>query len=319
MSASPDVMTAFTSGLADINLDESGTARRGANATGMKSASATIYDMAATLSGHGALWNWGMHDPALVEEIRARVPGFGEPWTDGFSEQLYFLALRELPIDLDDYAGRHVLEVGCGMGEGLNFLSRVAPGAGMTGLDLSPKAVARATATLSRGDALTFVHGDAEDLPFEDGSVDVLVNIESSHTYPDLAKFLAEAARVLRPGGFLSHIDVYTRQRTETMRRTAEETKGLEWTADHDISDRVRAAVRRRMAPGSHFRTTLGKQRMNPLVRQIAAHSQILMFGGMFAGYQPPPAIKALSKLGIVPWMNGLPMESYRHRIAVRR
>ncbi|WP_103534492.1 class I SAM-dependent methyltransferase [Streptomyces sp. SM11] len=319
MSSTPDVMTAFTSGLADINLDESGGTRRSANAAGMKSASATIYDMAATLSGQGTLWNWGMYDPDLAKEMRARVPGFGEPWTDGFSEQLYFLALRDLPIDLGNYAGRHVLEVGCGMGEGLNLLSRIAPGARMTGLDLSPKAVDRATATLSRGDALTFVHGDAEDLPFEDASVDVLVNIESSHTYPDLGKFLGEAARVLRPGGFLSHIDVYTRQRTETMRRTAEETEGLDWKSDHDISDRVRAAVRRRMAPGSHFRTTLGKQRMNPLVRQIAAHSQILMFGGMFAGYQPSPTIKALNKMGIVPWMSGLPMESYRHRIAVRR
>lgn len=319
MSTTPDVMTAFTSGLADLNLDEDGTPRSGEKAAGMKSASATIYDMAATLSGKGDLWNWGMYDAELVEEIRARVPGFGEPWTDGFSEQLYFLALRDLPIDLDDYAGREVLEVGCGMGEGLNFLSRIVPGARMTGLDLSPKAVARATATLSRGDALRFVHGDAEDLPFEDGSVDVLVNIESSHTYPDLGRFLREVARVLRPDGVLSHIDVFTRQRSATMRRAAAVTEGLEWVADHDISDRIRAAVRRRMAPGSHFRTMLDQRRMNPLMRQIVAHSQILMFGGMFAGYRPPPVIKALSKLGVVPWMSGLPMESYRHQIAVRR
>ncbi|WP_329110186.1 class I SAM-dependent methyltransferase [Micromonospora sp. NBC_01699] len=314
----PDVMTAFTSGLADINLDESSTPRTGARAAGMKSASASIYDMAATLSGRGDLWNWGMDDPTLVAEIQALLPGFTEFGTDGFSEQLYYLALRDLPIGLDDYAGRVVLEVGCGMGEGLNFLSRIAHGARMTGLDLSPRAVARATATLSRGEDLRFVRGDAEELPIEDGSVDILVNIESSHTYPDLERFLREAERVLRPGGILTHIDVFTRQRFRTMRRITEEIHGLKWIADHDISAEVRAAVRRRMAPDSHFRRVLDRQRMNPLVRRIAAHSQILMFGGMFAGYQPPTSIRVLSKLGIVPWMSGLPMESYRHQVAVR-
>ncbi|MFD8214457.1 methyltransferase domain-containing protein [Streptomyces sp. NPDC059697] len=314
----PDVMTAFTAGLADINLDESSAPRSGAKAAGMKSASSSIYDMAATLSGRGELWNWGMYDPGLEAEIEARLPGFTEFGTDGFSEQLYYLALRDLPDGLDGCVGRAVLEVGCGAGEGLNFLSRLVPGARMTGLDLSPKAIARAEATLARGESLRYVQGDAEELPFEDSSVDVLVNIESSHTYPDLGRFLNEAARVLRPGGMLSHIDVFTRQRLQTMRGITEVMPGLKWITDHDISGEVRAAVRRRMAPGSRFRRTLDRQRMNPLVRTVATHSQILMFGGMFADYRPPASVKVLSRLGIVPWMSGLPMESYRHQIAVR-
>jgi len=314
----PDVMTAFTAGLADINLDESRAPRSGVEAAGMKSASSSIYDMAATLSGRGELWNWGMYDPDLAAEIEARLPGFTEFGTDGFSEQLYYLALRDLPDGVDGCAGRAVLEVGCGTGEGLNFLSRLVPGARMTGLDLSPKAIARAEATLARGESLRFVHGDAEKLPFDDSSVDVLINIESSHTYPDLGRFLHEAARVLRPGGTLSHIDVFTRQRLRTMRGITEEMPQLKWISDHDVSGEVRAAVRRRMAPGSRFRRTLDRQRMNPLVRTIATHSQILMFGGMFADYQPPASIKVLSRLGLVPWMSGLPMESYRHQVAVR-
>lgn len=132
---------------------------------------------------------------------------------------------------------------------------------------------------------MRFVHGDAEELPFEDGSVDLLVNIESSHTYPDLGKFLREVERVLRPGGLLTHIDVFTRQRSATFLRVAGEVDGLDWISDHDISDEVRGALRRRMAADSHFRKVLAKQRMNPLMRQIVGHMQILMFGGMFAGY----------------------------------
>ncbi|MFY1621848.1 class I SAM-dependent methyltransferase [Micromonospora sp. WMMD735] len=314
----PDVMTSFTTGLADINLDETDGRRAGTQAATMKSASSSIYDMAATLSGRGELWNWGMCDPDLAAEIEARLPGFAEFGTDGFSEQLYYLALRDLPGGLDGCAGQTLLEVGCGAGEGLNFLSRLVPDTRMTGLDLSPKAVARANATLARGDSLRFVQGDAEDLPFEDSSVDVLINIESSHTYPDLERFLREVARVLRPGGALSHIDVFTRQRLQTMRRITAELPQLTWVTDHDVSAAVRAAVRRRMTPGSRFRRTLDRQRMNPLVRTIATHSQILMFGGMFAGYRPPTSIRALSRLGVVPWMSGLPMESYRHQVAVR-
>ena len=315
-----EIMTAFTSGLADINLAEPDTARGGEKAAErMKTASSTIYDMAATLSAKGDLWNWGMYDPEIVDEIRARLPGFGEFGTDGFSEQLYFLALRDLPIGLDDYDGRTVLEVGCGTGEGLNFLSRIARGARMTGLDLSPRAIARASATLARADVLEFVHGDAEKLPFVDGSVNILVNIESSHNYPDLGRFLREVERVLSPGGILTHIDVFTRQRYAAMRRMTAEIDGLTWVTDHDISDRVRAAIGRRMASDSHFHATLARQRMNPMARRIAAHSQILMLGGMFAGYQPPAVIRLLSRIGIVPWVSGLPMESYRHQVAVRR
>ncbi|WP_262703204.1 MULTISPECIES: class I SAM-dependent methyltransferase [Streptomyces] len=314
----PDVVTAFTSGIEDINLDESGTPQAEKKAATFKSASSSIYDLAAGMSAKGELWNWGVHNSEFVAEIEARLPGFTEYGTDGFSEQLYYLALRDLPKGLESCDGRTVLEVGCGMGEGLNFLSRLVPTAQMTGLDLAPKAIASATATLSRGDTLRFVQGDAEELPFEDASVDVLVNIESSHTYPNLGRFLREAARVLRPGGALSHIDVFTRQRLQAMRRITAEISELEWVSDHDISEQVRAAVRRRMAPDSRLRRNLNKQRMNWLARTLTLHSQITVFGGTFADYQPPASVKMLSRFGLVPKMDSLPMESYRHQIAVR-
>ncbi|MGX7829575.1 class I SAM-dependent methyltransferase [Actinokineospora sp. 24-640] len=317
--STPAVMTAFTSGLAEINLAEDDSVGGDAGAARIKDASAAIYDMAAQHAAAGALWNWGMHDPEQLAEIRDLLPGFAESGTDGFSEQLYYRALRGLPGGLAAVADKDVLEVGCGMGEGLNFLSRLVPTARMVGLDLSAGAVARATATLSRGAGLTYVHGDAEDLPFPDASVDVLVNIESSHTYPNLGRFLSEVERVLRPGGHLTHIDVFTRQRHAAMRRVREQIPGLEWTVDEDLSEFVRAAVRGRMAADSHFRRELGKRRMNRLVRELTAHGQILMHGGMFAGYEPSRTIKVLAKLGVVPWMTGLPMESYRHQVAVRR
>ncbi|MFI1252526.1 hypothetical protein ACH4U6_01795 [Streptomyces netropsis] len=53
MSATPDAMTAFTSGLADIDLDGSGAPHGGEEAATVKSAGATGHDVAATLSGKG--------------------------------------------------------------------------------------------------------------------------------------------------------------------------------------------------------------------------------------------------------------------------
>lgn len=50
---------------------------------------------------------------------------------------------------------------------------------------------------------LAFIEGDAEDLALADASFDIVLNIESAHCYASVPRFLAEAARVLRPGGEL--------------------------------------------------------------------------------------------------------------------
>ena len=63
----------------------------------------------------------------------------------------------------------------------------------MVGLDLSQNAVDRANSTLSRRDTLSFVHGDAENLPFEEGEFDVVINVESSHSYPNLKRFIEKS------------------------------------------------------------------------------------------------------------------------------
>ena len=58
-----------------------------------------------------------------------------------------------------------------------------------------------------RVDGLAFVPGDAERLPFEADTFDAVINVEASHCYPAFPRFLAEAARVLRPGGHLLYAD----------------------------------------------------------------------------------------------------------------
>ena len=54
---------------------------------------------------------------------------------------------------------------------------------------------------------LSYVQADAENLPFDDASFDVVINVESSHCYPHIDRFLSEVRRVLAPGGCFGIVD----------------------------------------------------------------------------------------------------------------
>jgi ubiquinone/menaquinone biosynthesis C-methylase UbiE len=109
--------------------------------------------------------------------------------------------------DQVDLSGKRVLEVGCGHGGGASYLMRTVQPASYTGLDLNPAGIALCRKKHNLP-GLDFVQGDAENLPFPDQSFDVVLNIESSHCYPRFRRFLAEVARVLRPGGHFLYTDL---------------------------------------------------------------------------------------------------------------
>ena len=60
----------------------------------------------------------------------------------------------------------------------------------------------------THGHTARFEVGDAEHLPLEDGTFDVVTNVESSHTYPNLRAFLTEVRRVLTKGGLFLYTDL---------------------------------------------------------------------------------------------------------------
>jgi SAM-dependent methyltransferase/sterol desaturase/sphingolipid hydroxylase (fatty acid hydroxylase superfamily) len=101
----------------------------------------------------------------------------------------------------------NVLEVGSGRG-GAAFALFEQGYRNLTGLDLSPRHVARCQA---RAAVPRFVVGNAQSMPFDDCTFDVVLNVESSHCYPDFDAFVNECHRVLRPGGCLRWCDFRTR------------------------------------------------------------------------------------------------------------
>lgn len=109
----------------------------------------------------------------------------------------------ELLEELLDVHDRDVLDVGCG--EGVLVRRLAAAGARVVGVDPSPVALERARRAESSDTSTRFVEGTAEALPFPDRSFDVVVFLNSLHHVPleSMDAALAEAARVLRPGGTL--------------------------------------------------------------------------------------------------------------------
>jgi SAM-dependent methyltransferase len=96
-------------------------------------------------------------------------------------------------------AGRRVLEVACGTGQGLGLLARDA--SSVAGCDIDPASVARARRTY--GERFAITEASAERLPVADRAVDVVLLFEALYYLPDPDAFLRECRRVLPAGGTL--------------------------------------------------------------------------------------------------------------------
>jgi len=105
-----------------------------------------------------------------------------------------------------DLADADVLEVGSGRGGGCAFMAEYLGARSVTGLELAPGSVEFSEKAHAHR-ALSFRQGDAEAMPFADASFDVVVNVESSHCYGSMDRFLGEVTRVLRPGGYFAWAD----------------------------------------------------------------------------------------------------------------
>jgi 2-polyprenyl-3-methyl-5-hydroxy-6-metoxy-1,4-benzoquinol methylase len=94
--------------------------------------------------------------------------------------------------------GKRVLDISCGEGYGSDALAK-AGAASVTGVDISAAAVEHAKTKYG----LNALVGNAEDIPLEDGSVDVVVSFETVEHVPHPDAFIAQCHRVLSRGGIL--------------------------------------------------------------------------------------------------------------------
>jgi ubiquinone/menaquinone biosynthesis C-methylase UbiE len=104
-----------------------------------------------------------------------------------------------------------VLDIGCGTGTLAILLKRLHPTVEVIGLDPDPKALARAIAKAGRaGVTVRIDRGFADALPYGDATFDRVFSSMMFHHVPrgDKARVLAEARRVLKPGGSLELLDI---------------------------------------------------------------------------------------------------------------
>jgi phthiocerol/phenolphthiocerol synthesis type-I polyketide synthase E len=134
--------------------------------------------------------------------------------------------------------GRRVLDVGCGRG-GTVALMAGTLGAKAVGVDLSPEAVAFCRKTHQHG--TRFEVGDSENLPFKNRSFEVVTNLESSHTYPNLRAFFAEVSRVLKKKGKFLYTDLLPVERWLEVRALLAPV-GLAIKAEREITANVLAS-----------------------------------------------------------------------------
>lgn len=106
-------------------------------------------------------------------------------------------------LDLTDWGGKQVLEIG--LGQGAESEQLIRRGARWSGLDLTRESVDRVAARLRLHglDHDRLVQGSALEIPWPDDSFDVVFSHGVLHHVPDIHRAQAEIHRVLRPGGLL--------------------------------------------------------------------------------------------------------------------
>lgn len=126
----------------------------------------------------------------IASEYNQRYPA-SQSWERG-------QALLELARKLK---AKNILEVGSGTGFWLNLLYQVTPH--LYGMDFSAGMISQAQLQPA---PLKLTRGTAVQLPYQNGTFDLLYSVDAIHHFGDSRAFIADAFRVLKPGGALAII-----------------------------------------------------------------------------------------------------------------
>lgn len=157
------------------------------------------------------IWYWYVNRADVNAEILFMNYGYNEkdqliPLNEEDAHNRYSLQLYHHLANAIELKNKDIVEVGCGRGGGLAYIARTFAPASAIGVDLSKQAISFCNRYYSLA-GVSFLQGDAQKLSLADNSCDIVINVESSHRYPDMKAFLGEVYRILRPGGYFLYTD----------------------------------------------------------------------------------------------------------------
>jgi SAM-dependent methyltransferase len=154
--------------------------------------SRTVQAILFTLAGHPVPVRPDRSDYDTISRYYDDVRGFGSDYYRGWMGHI----LRH-----GDLTGRErVVDIGCGTCRYTIHVHR-ALGRPVVGLDLSAGMLEKASEKVAEGHDIRLVRGDAQRLPFRDGSFEAAILILVVHHIEDLPAMARELVRVLAPGG----------------------------------------------------------------------------------------------------------------------
>jgi ubiquinone/menaquinone biosynthesis C-methylase UbiE len=175
--------------------------------------------------------NWGFDNNAVdINTVEKLYSNSTSVLVEKYSLQLYYEVTKDI-----DFSGKTYLDISSGKGGGVNFLTHVKSPLKSFGLDFCSSNV---NFCKNKFDNITFIQGDAANLPFKDNEMDIITNVEASHCYPNLDKFFSEVHRCLNVNGYFAYTDFGTPEKYERVRKLIVE-KGFKVIIDKNISNFV--------------------------------------------------------------------------------
>ncbi|MCL2918708.1 class I SAM-dependent methyltransferase [Shewanella litorisediminis] len=141
----------------------------------------------------------------LNQNEKAVVTSKGRAWIQSTFEARLLQSLfdNELP------KLERTLEIGCGSGNGMQFLKHRLDAQQVVAMDLDEEMLVLSAARWSGADWAFFTEANASQMPFGEGVFDLVAEFAVLHHVPDWQSALAEVARVLKPGGYFLYWDLY--------------------------------------------------------------------------------------------------------------
>ncbi|UCG26961.1 MAG: class I SAM-dependent methyltransferase [Bacteroidales bacterium] len=130
----------------------------------------------------------------------------------------FCIQLYDHVVSSVNLANKRVLEIGSGRGGGAHYITRYYRPRTYTGVDISADVI-KFCNRYYNVPGLSFVEGRAEKIPFNAGSYDAVVNVESARGYSNIVAFFREVYRILSPDGHFLFADVMGKGKVEEIRK----------------------------------------------------------------------------------------------------